>query len=193
MEVKRNKIKKILDTFLTLFKNPVQIFNDIKSNNVEAKPFFIRIILPFIVICSVFSVINLALYGTNVTIPKLCVRFLFEFIAFVAAFFISVLVCQKTVSRLYQKDESKSVVYQVVGVGFVVMYLLNILLSVVNLFFLWILAFYVVYLLWIAAGAVFEIDENHRGKFLFFNSISILFSELLIFKLLACLVPNLSL
>ncbi len=187
-----NKVVQFFKQLLDLFKRPEESLAQLKNNKVSEKVFFKKVILPFIAICSVFAALNVVLYGSP-TVASVCVKMLFTFIAFVAAFFISTTVCQKTLELCYNQKTDKSTIYQVVGVGFLVIYLLSLLLSIVNMFFLWILCFYVVYLLWIIADVVFGIEENNRGKFLFFNSISIIFSEALIYKILTLLVPNLSL
>lgn len=58
-----------------------------------------------------------------------------------------------------------------------------------DLFFLYIFSVYIVYLLWLAAGQLYRLDEKMQSRFTFFSTMVILLSPMLVELFLKILLP----
>lgn len=185
------QIKTEIENYLALFKHADLVFKSMKSEEIEPKTIVVKRILPLTLLCAVASGANLFFYQNNATFGSVCVQFLFEFIATGVAFFVSIWACKRSLKN--PEKFSQSIYYQFISTVFAIICAVTILIDLTNLFFLGLLAFYLLYLLWVAAEALFEINENSRGKFMLFNFLSVCLVKILIYEMLVLLVPNLKL
>lgn len=145
-------------------------------------------VLPMAGLCSLAAFLGILFQGAG--FEKALVSAIISLGKSFGGVYLSFFVLQES-SKFFGLERNKTRFLQLSGYSFVIIFVIDLIVKLIpELFFIPILQLYIFYIIWEASDVVLNISEEKRSQFVISASLLILFSSIIIEKVLLLFMPG---
>lgn len=162
------------------------ISNDVNNKKTSLKIYF----LPLVLLCCIFIYFFKSIYASQRPFETGFIYAIVNFISLIGAYFLTYKLCYFYFSKNKNEFVTKLNIDTFISYSFSIVFVTKIVVSVIpSLFFLQILNIYTTYIVWEGAKIIFKLNEDEQGKVMIFTSLSIIFTPIIISRILHLMLP----
>ncbi len=159
---------------------------DINIKNDGVKHYFLPLILINCIIIYIFQLI----YANQRPIETGFIYVIINLISLIGAYFLTYKMCYFYFTKNKNQYSSKINIDRFISYSFSIIFVTDIIISIIpSLFFLQILNIYTAYIVWEGAKIIFKLNEEEQGKLMIYTSLSIIFTPIILSKILHLMLP----
>lgn len=183
-------LRNIFNRTWGMMMSTTSTWEEIAEEDSKENDSFVRFVLPWIAFSTFIILIFDALYAEVKFVETGFVHAFINVIALTGAYYFTLAVTNSFLKKNMPGVFSVVKTEKMVAYSFAVIYVLKVVAAVIpSLFFLQILDVYTVYIVWEGCRVIFNIDEDDRGKIMLFISLSIIFTPMLIKRVILLMLP----
>lgn len=190
----KNRYRNVFLLFLDLINKPQKVLQPQYFESKFSKGSLMQsIIFPLSLLSACVSFVTYFFYSENAVIQDGVLIAMFNFLKLYVTAYLAVFVLAVILKAFFNRTISKSKSEMVVCSMMMVNFAVNILESFMPfLFFIKFIFIYQLYISWVAAGTIIEVDEDKHNVFMVLFTVVMFVLPLLIAALFGLLVPNLN-
>lgn len=190
----KNRYRNVFLLFLDLINKPQKVLQPQYFESKFSKGSLMQsIIFPLSLLSACVSFVTYFIYSENAVIQDGVLIAMFNFLKLYVTAYLAVFVLAVILKAFFNRTISKSKSEMVVCSMMMVNFAVNILESFMPfLFFIKFIFIYQLYISWVAAGTIIEVDEDKHNVFMVLFTVVMFVLPLLIAALFGLLVPNLN-
>ncbi|MFI3297471.1 MAG: hypothetical protein R3Y59_07575 [bacterium] len=190
----KNRYRNVFLLFLDLINKPQKVLQPQYFESKFSKGSLMQsIIFPLSLLSACVSFVTYFFYSENAVIQDGVLIAMFNFLKLYVTAYLAVFVLAVILKAFFNRSISKSKSEMVVCSMMMVNFAVNILESFMPfLFFIKFIFIYQLYISWVAAGTIIEVDEDKHNVFMVLFTVVMFVLPLLIAALFGLLVPNLN-
>jgi len=162
------------------------ISNDVNNKNTSLKKYF----LPLVLLSCLFLFFFKSIYASQRPFETGFIYAIINFISVIGTYFLTYKICYFYFTKNKKEYGTKENINTFISYSFSIIFVTKIVVSIIpSLFFLQILNIYTTYIVWEGAKIIFKLNEEEQGKVMIFTSLSIIFTPIIISRILHIMLP----
>jgi hypothetical protein len=162
------------------------ISNDVNKKNTSLKIYF----LPLVLLSCLFLFFFKSIYASQRPFETGFIYSVVNFISLVGTYYITYKICYFYFTKNKKEFGTKINIDTFISYSFSIIFVTKIVVTIIpSLFFLQILNIYTAYIVWEGAKIIFKLNEEEQGKVMIFTSLSIIFTPIIISRILHIMLP----